>query len=34
MEENWRDFIFWGVFLFSGLIMAAYLVWMRLVERD
>ena len=33
MEENWRGFIFWGVFLFSGLIVVAYCVWMWLEER-
>lgn len=33
MEEGWRGFIFWGVFLFSGLIVVAYLVWMWLEER-
>ena len=27
-------FIFWGLFLVFGLIVASYVVWMRSVERD
>lgn len=34
MEGGQPGFIFWGVFLFSGLVLAGYAVWMWLVERD